>query len=54
LQADAAGIRVACGTGILNITRLQQAGRKVVAAADFIKSHALTGVRLGVTTGSPS
>ena len=54
LQADAAGIRVACGTDILNITRLQQAGRKVVAAADFIKSHALTGVRLGVTNGSPS
>jgi methionyl-tRNA formyltransferase len=54
LQADAAGIRVACGTDILNITRLQQAGRKVVAAADFIKSHALTGVRLGVITGSPS
>jgi len=47
LAADANGIQVACGEGVLHITQLQVAGRKVMSAADFIKSHALVGAQLG-------
>ncbi|MGE0114678.1 MAG: methionyl-tRNA formyltransferase [Steroidobacteraceae bacterium] len=54
LNASAAGIQVACGTGILNLVQVQQAGRKMLAASDFIKSHSLPGVQLGVTTGTVS
>ena len=54
LDVSAAGIQVACGTGILNLTRVQQAGRKAMLAADFIKSHSLTGVQLGAATGQHS
>lgn len=54
LRADATGIQVACGSGILNLTQVQQAGRKALAASDFIKSHSLTGVQLGAATGQYS
>lgn len=54
LSAAAQGIQVACGAGILNLTQVQQAGRKVVSAAEFINSHALLGVQLGIATGTPS
>jgi methionyl-tRNA formyltransferase len=54
LQANAAGIQVACGVGALNLTHVQQAGRKMQAAADFIKSHSLIGVQLGVIPGDPA
>lgn len=52
LRADAGGIQVVCGTDVLNLIQVQQAGHKMLAAADFIKSHALTGVQLGITTGT--
>lgn len=54
IHADAAGIQVACGSGVLNLTQVQQAGRKVQPAADFIKSHSLIGVQLGVISGNPA
>jgi methionyl-tRNA formyltransferase len=54
LEANAAGIQVACGVGVLNLTHVQQAGRKMQAAADFIKSHSLIGVQLGVIPGDPA
>ena len=44
---DAEGIEVACGLGRLRVTRLQLAGRKPLAAADFLKGQRLAGVRLG-------
>jgi methionyl-tRNA formyltransferase len=43
-----AQLRVACGTGALRLTRLQRAGGKPMAAADFLRGHALpVGSRLG-------
>jgi methionyl-tRNA formyltransferase len=45
LIADAAGIEVACGQGVLRVTRLQLAGRKPLQAADFIKGQRLDGAR---------
>jgi len=47
IASNAAGIQVACGSGALNLTQVQQAGRKQQAATDFIKSHSLVGVQLG-------
>ena len=47
LEAGTTGIRVACGTGVLNLSQVQLAGRKVLNAAEFIKSHVLPGVQLG-------
>jgi methionyl-tRNA formyltransferase len=44
---DTDGIEVACGLGRLRVTRLQLAGRKPLAAADFLKGQRLAGVRLG-------
>ena len=41
------GIEVACGLGRLRVTRLQLAGRKPLAAADFLKGQRLAGLRLG-------
>jgi methionyl-tRNA formyltransferase len=41
------GIDVACGRGTLRITRLQLAGRKPLAAEDFLKGQRLAGARLG-------
>lgn len=47
MHVDANGIQVACGTGTLNITRLQLAGRNAMSAADFIKAHDMNGQVLG-------
>ncbi len=44
---DSEGIEVACGLGRLRVTRLQLAGRKPLAAADFLKGQRLAGLRLG-------
>ncbi|HZF16958.1 MAG TPA: methionyl-tRNA formyltransferase [Steroidobacteraceae bacterium] len=46
LQADAGGIEVACGTGVLALLALQLPGRNRVTAADFVHAHAMTGDRL--------
>ncbi len=43
VSASPAGIEVACGRGLLGIGRLQLAGRKPVAAAEFIRAHRLAG-----------
>jgi methionyl-tRNA formyltransferase len=48
LRADASGVRVLTGDGVLNITRLQAQGGKALAAGDFLNGHRLTaGDRLG-------
>ena len=48
LQADAAGIVVACGQGVLRLTQLQRAGGKRLPAGDFLRGFALApGQRLG-------
>ena len=41
LTADAQGVRVACGSGVLNMTLLQRAGGKRLAAADFLRGFEL-------------
>ena len=43
---------VACGSGVLNLTQVQLAGKKSQPASDFIKSHSLIGVQLGVIAGT--
>jgi methionyl-tRNA formyltransferase len=43
IEASDAGIDVACGSGSLRITRLQAAGRKPLAAAEFLRAHTLEG-----------
>ena len=43
VAATGAGVDVACGRGVLRLLRLQLAGRKPLAAAEFIKAHRLTG-----------
>jgi methionyl-tRNA formyltransferase len=45
LSASSEGITVACGEGALRITRLQLAGRKPMAACEFIKAQRLGGAR---------
>jgi methionyl-tRNA formyltransferase len=45
LGATSDGIDVACGRGRLRIERLQLAGRKPLAARDFIKAQPLLGAR---------
>ncbi len=48
VQADAAGICVQTGVGVLTLTRLQTEGGKILAAGDFLNGHKLTaGDRLG-------
>ena len=47
IAASADGIEVACGVGALKITRLQLAGRKSMAAGEFIKAQRLSGARFG-------
>jgi methionyl-tRNA formyltransferase len=49
IAATAEGIRVSTGDGVLNITRVQLAGRKAVAAAEFINAHRMDAARLGIT-----
>ncbi len=46
LGATPEGIEVACGRGRLRIERLQLAGRKPLAARDFIQAQRLLGARL--------
>jgi methionyl-tRNA formyltransferase len=41
LQADAQGVSVACGEGVLRLTQLQRAGGKRLDAADFLRGHPL-------------
>ena len=40
LAATAAGIDVACGSGILRLTELQKAGGKRLSAAQFLQGFA--------------
>ncbi|HSW52053.1 MAG TPA: methionyl-tRNA formyltransferase [Sulfuricaulis sp.] len=48
VQADAAGIRVLTGDGVLTLTRLQAEGGKILAAGEFLNGHRLAaGERLG-------
>ncbi|MFL6549215.1 MAG: methionyl-tRNA formyltransferase [Povalibacter sp.] len=46
VAGDAKGIRVATGSGILNLTRVQLAGRKAVSAAEFLNAHRIVGAVL--------
>ena len=46
LDATADGIDVACGQGVLRIVRLQLAGRKPLAAHEFIKARPLGGAQV--------
>ncbi|PIF98369.1 methionyl-tRNA formyltransferase [Comamonas sp. 26] len=41
LSADAQGVRVACGNGVLNMQLLQRAGGKRLAAGDFLRGFEL-------------
>ena len=41
LSANADGVRVACGDGVLKLTELQRAGGKRLPAADFLRGFAL-------------
>jgi methionyl-tRNA formyltransferase len=45
VAVSSAGIDVACGHGVLRILRLQLAGRKPLAAQEFIKAQRLAGLR---------
>jgi len=51
IALGAEGITVQCGQGLLQITELQRAGGKRLAAADFLRGTPLqTGTRLGATS----
>ena len=41
LSADAGGVRVACGEGVLNLLELQRPGGKRLPAGEFLRGHAL-------------
>jgi methionyl-tRNA formyltransferase len=45
LSAADDGIDVVCGTGVLRILKAQLAGRKPLAAAEFLRGHRLNGAR---------
>ncbi|MEA3395139.1 MAG: methionyl-tRNA formyltransferase [Pseudomonadota bacterium] len=48
LSADAAGVAVQCGTGVLRLTELQRAGAKRLLASEFLRGFALpAGAALG-------
>ncbi|MGO9513830.1 MAG: methionyl-tRNA formyltransferase [Steroidobacteraceae bacterium] len=49
LNAPSDGIDVACGQGQLRIIRLQLAGRKPLAAREFVKAQRLAGARFATT-----
>lgn len=49
VATGADGIQIATGSGILNLTRVQLAGRKAVSAAQFLNAHPVDGT---VLTGS--
>ena len=42
LSADAQGVRVACGEGVLCVTELQRAGGKRLSAADFLRGFPIS------------
>jgi methionyl-tRNA formyltransferase len=46
IHSDSSGIRVATGAGVLNLSRVQLAGRKAVTAAEFLNAHRITGAVL--------
>ncbi len=49
LQADADGVCIACGEGVLRVRELQLPGKNRLKAADFLRGHALpAGTRLEV------
>jgi methionyl-tRNA formyltransferase len=48
LASDEQGLSVATGAGVLLVSRLQSAGGKVLAAADFSNAHRIVGATLGV------
>ncbi len=41
------GVKVVCGTGILNLIQVQPTGKKPMQAYDFAQARQLTGLRLG-------
>jgi methionyl-tRNA formyltransferase len=48
VQADATGVCVLTGEGVLTITRLQAEGGKILTAGDFLNGHPLAaGDRMG-------
>jgi methionyl-tRNA formyltransferase len=48
VQADAQGVVVGCGTGLVCLSELQSPGGRRLSARDFLAGHAgLTGTRLG-------
>ena len=48
LSCDKTGLKVACGEGIINITKLQFPGKRAMEVADYIKGNTMeTGVILG-------
>jgi methionyl-tRNA formyltransferase len=47
IATSAAGIDVSTGKGVLRLTRVQSAGRKVLSVAEFLKAHRLDGAVLG-------
>jgi methionyl-tRNA formyltransferase len=49
LTATREGIDVVCGTGVLRILKLQLAGRKPLAAEEFLRGQRLDGTRFTVT-----
>ena len=49
MAASSDGIDVACGDGVLRVLRLQLAGRRALAAGEFIKAQRLQGARFTTT-----
>lgn len=47
IHADKHGIDIACGDGVLRVTKLQRPGGKPLSAANFLNANKLDGVVLG-------
>lgn len=47
LSAERRGIRVATGSGVLRLTRLQPPGKKPMSAAEYLNARQLEGARFG-------
>jgi len=54
IAAGAAGVDVATGGGVLRLIRVQQAGRNVVAAAEFARNESRHGPLIGQVFGGIS